>query len=220
MRKPPRQTRRHPQSRARHRTAGAVEPALGDLLAPEADRRDAGCDAPLDRLDRRTTSASCAGSATTGPAEDRPEPVSRTAQGVPTGRRARSFERPCHCQVGRQPARRELGVGKESRLIGQAEGLGEMNGAPRALESADHREPALVTGQPAEECDAGLVVEGGRAEEMARQRPPWVPAPRRTRRRRLDRAPAGQRTRQERSPRRSRAGRRFRACRRRGSGRT
>src|SRR6266545_3741049 len=64
----------------------------------------------------------------------------------------------------------ELRIAEQTGGIGQPEYRGEMHDRARALLSADHREMRLMTVQPREEDDAGLVEARRRAEYVTRQR--------------------------------------------------
>ena len=64
----------------------------------------------------------------------------------------------------------ELRVLQEARGVGQAEQLGEMQHAARALLAADHDEVVLVAVQPGHEDHARLVEARRRLEDVAGER--------------------------------------------------
>src|SRR6266849_833208 len=68
----------------------------------------------------------------------------------------------------------KLGVLQESRIVGEHEELGQVDGRPPAFESSDHSEVILVPVQVRDEDDSCLVVDGRGAERMPADRDCWL----------------------------------------------
>ena len=171
VKKPPRQSDETRSPASAHHAAAFVEADLGDGLAPHPDRGQPGGDAAVDRLAQRPrvdgllVEGEPGQPRVTGRGVASRPGAARDVEGCGDGHATRRRSSQTRAGGPRAPGRAAAGRRSPGRTRRP-----RCTDAARRLQPADHREARLVAGEPGQEGDAGLVVEGRRLEDVTRQR--------------------------------------------------